>query len=365
MLAARELPQLDELRPHSELPPRYLSSRLLAELVVGRSSVSLTYLELRPLGRMRVSSAQDASAGFGYVLARCHSLWRLCGSWLLPCIYSPSSQAPEADSDPPSSSQQASALLAGLQSLPRLTKRSLNYPHSELQPVHLTPLPPALRSLTLNLYFWSGATPSPGSLQALQQAVDQGVRVVLIVYLSHDFVEVGWQWEGLWAVLAELPPSAELHPRQCTALQLEALSAAELQLLGRARCDKLVLAFFDQPVLAQLLQCIQAKTVVCNFGLGNGWRRTLPWSVLVLRPCITVVVVHEAAVLSVEDCSGSPPGFAPPWAVVLRQPQEGDISGLPLSQFQSGPCGCSVWRNSTATDAVLEAAINSLWWWEN
>ena len=123
---------------------------------------------------------------------------------------------------------------------------------------------------------------------------------------------------------------------------------------------------FGHWVLGQLLQAVQAEAVVCHRYIFCQQQEALSWSWLTLRPGIFVFwiqlpeEVHSARPsLTVAGCSGSLSAFEQPWALVLRQSQQGVVSGAQLDKIEPGLFESLVWRNSAASDEVLEAAIES------
>ena len=111
----------------------------------------------------------------------------------------------------------------------------------------------------------------------------------------------------------------------------------------------------------ELLPALTYEFLFCHFLATWTPNLTLSWALLVQRPAIHLLHPRAFGDLTILGSTGSPPDSARgPWALVLVQPQLSSVQGLPLNMFEPGPRGFQIWRNSAATDSVLERAYDTL-----
>ena len=190
---------LDELELEftSNMEPSFLSP-LLAQLLQTRASLRMEstllaapeapgFLQLarpRELALVECSSACQAVAAN---LACCTSLQQLhCYNSAVPLAYPPNLRKLRVDFCSSPLHGEATALLRRLRSLPRLTDLSVGLLSFADMPTRIPHLD-ALTSLTFRVELWPAV--EPFSLEALQQAADEGISTALEVSLweSNDY----------------------------------------------------------------------------------------------------------------------------------------------------------------------------------
>ena len=194
------------------------------------------------------------------------------------------------------------------------------------------------------------------NLCGLETLAAEDIRIAFDIRLTHPS-ELSTHRQQLWAALAQGPSLQQLRITNSMRSSAAPASSAELHQLTSVCCRHLVLfnmlgASFSRPLLGsinleQLLcySCFQAKTSV------------LPWSELTVCAGLYVLEVWTGAELIVSGVAAAVPAFDSPWAIIIRQPQQGAVQGLPLSKFRVGPQGHLVWGNRAVSDAGLKAAF--------
>ena len=305
---------------------------------------------------LRAYGPHEASAEVGQLLAEREGLSSLlCGDGLVPIELPPNLEFLVVCLEGPNSSTQLSSVLSTVSALPHLFELKVWLSDSRVS----LPNPlPSLRSLCyLTLCFDYSSDTRLHHFAALQAALAEDV------YLSCEVLLFDVQFTGvrqrLWAALAcvcfeRLRLTLESVSTGDTA------SSAELRQLASVRCGELVLSgLLAVQSGGQLLENLQAAQLYCHDQYVDR-DSSLAWSRLTVRAGVYVLEVHPAAKLTIDGCSATLPAFDKPWAVVVRQPQQGVVRGLPLSSFRPGPQGHLVWSNHAMTDRCLKAAYAAL-----
>ena len=135
------------------------------------------------------------------------------------------------------------------------------------------------------------------------------------------------------------------------------MSAAEQHLLASVQCHNLELKLgFDAGLCDLVLPWLDYQVAHVISVLGRAMY--IPWAALSARP--GVLVFSKLDMLTVTGCAWRLP-FAEGWALVLKQEQQGAVSGLPLRGFRTTSRGHLVWGDSPALrQGALAAEIGSV-----
>ena len=215
----------------------------------------------------------------------------------------------------------------------------------------------ALRSLTVDI----ACSAEKHNFTALGVALNSGVSVRL--HLTRFWGLKQAARLSLWAALAQIPPLTLLHVQFVSLKVLEsfAYSARELRLLDSVMCEQLALHLnilngpFDTEQL--LLPGLSCGHFFCRISASKCF--AVDWSLVAWRP--GVYILDDSPKLRVHGLIGRLPPLLPePWALVLKKSRGQPAEGVPAHLLEPGPRGHLVWRNSAATDAVLERAYDAL-----
>ena len=264
---------------------------------------------------------------------------------------------------------QQESLPCSLQGVPGLRELGLSFSYAK----HILsrgqwPELSALKKLTLTWMYFSDSDTC--DLSPLQAAAARGADVALEISLSDcRSLDQPVLWftahdrQRLWVALAQVPSLWELELCDLDVFDRHAsVSVQEQQLLTSVHCKQLVLADRNwTPYSQPLLHFLDCDFVLCAYTeLVTPDPDDLPWARLSVRPGVYVLAVINDLWLRIDGCTGQLPVLDAPWALVLRQPQEGVFEGLPLELFSPGPHGYLVWRNSAVSDDMLREAYDRL-----
>ena len=215
---------------------------------------------------------------------------------------------------------------------------------------------PSLPCRVLTLSFTDETRPqNPAALWRLAaEAISIVIRVILTA--ASDFSLYRQQ---LWAALTRCPPLQQLCVSRRFSGPADPASQGELRQLALLRCRCVVMSdLLGSPLSPQLLRSLSCEHVVCHICVHNS--RSLQWLELAVRAGVYVVELRNAAALTVVGAPAAVPAFDAPWAIVIRQPQQGVVQGVSLCMFRPGPQGHLVWGNRAVCDASLSAAYAAL-----
>ena len=345
----------------------YLLSPLLISLVRGRRAImmsctllatleALHFLHQTQPDALRAHGSYEESGSVGSRLADCHHLSSLeCVGGFIPDAWPPSLRS--LDVNPRSSltsfaDQHVADLLLSALALPTLQELKLSLSTARvLLPSKLRCLD-SLRRLSIAFTCTSGAQLQ--NFAALRTAAAGGVCVSLEVDLETGEASVRHK---LWRALAQASPFDQLHLELGSAQPLA--SAAELQLLASVECKQLVLVnALDAAFAQQVLGSLRHSQLYCAIWWADS--NSLSWTHLSGHAGIYMLETGHGQTLTIEHFARTVPAFAEPWALVIKQPQEGVLRGLPTHAFRAGPQGHLVWSNSAVTDSSLVAAYAAL-----
>ena len=365
LLAVKALPSL-ELRPSGDLAPHHLSP-LLAELVAGRPEITLQcpllatdeaadFIDTAKPKVLRAHGPHSASAEVSQLLASCEGLRNLlCGRGLVPTHLPPHLAFLVVSLYGADASQHLSTILSTVSAQAYLFE--LKVWLSGCDVVVPQPLPHLSEICYFTLCFEYSPETKLQHFGALQSAAADHVSLSCEVTLID--AESSSVRQRLWAALGEVRfGQLRLSLLECSARAT--LSAAEVQQLASVHCGELVLiAFLRAPFLVPLLQTLSFAELYCHDRF-SARSSTRSWAAFTSQAGVYLLEVTAGAVLTVSGCNATLPVFDKPWALIIRQPSEGVVRGLPLSGFRAGPCGHLVWSNHAVTDMYLRDAYAML-----
>ena len=359
--AVKALPSL-KLQPDKDLPPRFLSP-LLAELVEGRPDISLhvpllntpeagDFIDAAAPGLLRAYGPHSASAEVSDLLATCEGLRDLYfGQGLVPTSLPPYLGYLVVCLDGAGASQHLSTVLSTAASHSELME--LKVWLSGCDVVLPEPFPDLGGICDFTVCFDYSSETKLQHFAALEAAA--AGHVSLDCEISMTSAESSPVRQRLWAALGQVR-FEQLRISVEYASDGDDSSPAELPQLASVHCGKLVLCgLLGGQFTDQLLHNIHCAQLCCHDQIWDH-PSSLSWSQLTVRAGIYMIELHHGAGITVEGCSGCLPAFDQAWALVLVQPQQGKIRGLPLSSFRAGPHGHLVWGNHAVTEARLKAA---------
>ena len=367
--AFHSLELIGRLAPDWSTPQQNLSP-LLGQLIEGCEAVVLGYLQLRPpcpvaflqaakpaLLVMCGPEADDAPCG---PLHSCTALTKLRCFHAVPSSFPAGLRSLTVQLMDSSAVQPSAALVQSLRGLHSLTELTLKVSDGGFVLQRL----PVLRSLQrLSVELSVGHHARDCKLLALQAAAERGVSTAVHVCFVEDdeFPTQIADRLQFWAAAARIKKLDQLQVSTRDLCGNFEGGPGEDHLLKKVQCEVLVLDrhMLCLPFTAGILRHIGYRMMHFHCLEAPGFSDTLQWQQLSARAGVYVLPVDGS--LSITGCSGRlSREKAKPWALVIQQPRQGSVQGVPLEDFRPGPDGHLVWRNSAASDAHLRAAYSTL-----